>query len=202
MATPKQTHATGGEPPPGLKPDWWATLKARSFAEGIQEADRYLKNAEANARKAGVHPVDPDRFLDVKYSSTAAQQGYVAAMILVDGFVASCPLEAIHFVPDSLTFRPTGKYPTRQDAEKAKRQSFWEHGLNGMHAYVNFIELAFSDKLSNFFRVVYNQLHLKAHYHQDEYIKEFQIGFQALQDFRAEFVQEARKQLQAAGVAV
>mgnify|MGYP005849600215 CR=1 FL=1 len=197
MATRKTTHPP--EPPAGPRPDWWPTLKAQSFAEGVQEADRYIANAEANARQAGVHPVDPDRFLDAKYSSTAAQQGYMAAMILVDGFVASCPLDAINFAPDPRTFQPSDRYPTLQEAEKARREAFLAHGLNGMHAYVNFLKLTFSEKLANLFRKICLQLHIASHYQQDEEVAGFKWGFQILKDYQAKFTAEARKQLEAAG---
>ena len=198
MATRKTTHPP--EPPAGPRPDWWPTLKAQSFAEGVQEADRYIANAEANARQAGVHPVDPDRFLDAKYSSTAAQQGYMAAMILVDGFVASCPLDAINFAPDPRTFQPSDRYPTLQEAEKARREAFLAHGLNGMHAYRDLLKLAFSEGVADLYMTVYDKLHVKAHYQQDEDIAEYQKGFQALLNFKTQFTEQGRKKLEAAGI--
>lgn len=186
----------------GRHPSWWDKLKASSFADGVKESDRYVKNAEANAKKAKTHPIDPNRFLDVKYSSTAAQQGYVAAMILVDGFIASIPLTAINFSPDPLTFQSSSKYPTITDEEKANRQSFMSHGLNGRYAYRDFLKLAFSERLAKLFGTVYDKLHIKSHYHQDEDISEYKEGFEALKDFKAEFAKEAKKKLKAAGVAV
>lgn len=201
MATQKITSQSGGQQPLGRLPSWWDKLKATSFAAGVKEADRYLKNAEAQAKKAKVHPVDSDRFLDVKYSSAAGQYGYLAAMILVDGFIASCPLTAINFAPDPLNFQKA-KYPSAAAEELANRQWFLAQGPTNRDRYIRFLKLAFSDRIADLFDLVFLKLHMMVHYRHSEQVSDYESGIQALKDFKSEFTNEAKKQLKAAGVSV
>lgn len=168
----------------------------------MKEAERYIKNAEANAKKANTHPIDSDRFLDVKYSSAAGQFGYLAAMILVDGFIASCPLSAVNFAPDPQSFQPSNKYPSIPDAERINRQTFLTKGPTNQELYFRFLNLAFSERIAELFKLVHAQLHIMVHYQHSEQISDYALGLKLLKEFKAKFTEEAEKQLTAAGVEV
>ena len=202
MSTQKRTDPQSGESPLGPKPAWWFTLKARSFAEGVQEAECYIQNAEANAQKAGIHPLDPDRFLDVKYSSTAAQQGYVATMVSMDAFVAESPEEQLNFCRVTFTESHKAKFGTFEEAEKANRQVFRAKGMNSRHAYAKLLKLSFSDTLHDLFEAIHGILHETAHYKQEDSIETYLSGMRMLYRFKAEFTKEAHQKPNAAGLAV
>lgn len=203
MATKKKETKPKQPPlPPLSKQGWRASLRATSFAEGVKEADRYVRNAEANAKKAGVHPVDPDRFLDVKYSSMAGQYAYIAAMVLMDGFVADMPEDRLSFRPATFTESHKVKYGTVDEAEKANRQVFQAKGMNSRHAYAKLLRLSFSESLHDLFEAIHGILHETVHYKQEDSIETYESGIRQLRLFKAEFTKEAKKLLKAAGVAV
>jgi len=140
MATKKTTPeissgaCPAGNPNLSKIPATWQPLKAQSFQGGVSESARYIKNVKTNILKVKANPTDIYLFIDLNYSSIAGQLGSVTAMILVDGFVSSCPLKYINFTPDPASF-VARKYPTIVEAEKANRQSFETHGLNGRYVY-------------------------------------------------------------------
>ena len=93
MATKKRTPkpqllGMPETPPPSLKD----TLTVSTFEQGVAESKLNLENAKQFAEKAG-SKFGGTQFKNPKYSSAAAQFGYLAILKLLQGFAAEYPLE-------------------------------------------------------------------------------------------------------------
>ncbi len=187
----------------GKLPASWPPLKAKSLRDAIEKYDRYVENMETNIAQAQVHAKIIDRFLDVKYSSTAGQLGYMAAMILVDGFVVKYPLNLINFAPNpkvpKVIISSNRSIPA---IEAANKKAFMTKGLHGRDAYENLLNLEFSDSLAVMFGYIYSTFHIRIHYQEDDSINIYGTALSTLLDFREEFVAEAEKKLKAAGITI
>ena len=151
-----------------------------------------MDNMKANIQEAKFHPKDDEQFLDVKYSSIAGQLGYMAAMILVDGFVVKYPLRLLNFMPHGSSATVA--------AEEEKRQKFMNDGLNSLSAYNTILKMNFPLHINKMFNSVHSSLHIDVHYTQNPLIDTYNAGLVDLETFASEFIPEAEKKLKAAGV--
>lgn len=184
-------------PPLAKTPDWRDKLTATTFEEGRAEAWRHVSNAKKYAKLAG--KIDDDRFKDTKYSSAAAQFGYIAVLKLIQGFAAEYPL-------DQALWNSIAGVPGAEAAQ-AKRELFEREGLATLGSYRSFIKITFGkgkdfSEFERRFDLLRDSLHVKFHYGYSADRRGFYSAIADLEDFLKKLEQEAVALYRKAGVAI
>jgi hypothetical protein len=168
-----------------------------SFEEGIKEAKRHMENAKKYARLAG--KAGDDKFKDTKYSSAAAQFGYLAILKLIQGFASEYPLDKPQW--NSIAGVAGG------NTALAKRMLFEREGLANLGSYRDYIKITFGKgkDLSEFerrFDSLRDSLHLKYHYGYSYDRRGFYTALGDLEEYLKKLEQEAVTLYRKACVAV
>ena len=184
-------------PPLSKAPDWRDQLTVTSFEEGRKEAWRHVSNAKKYAKLAG--KIGEDTFKDTKYSSAAAQFGYIAMLKLIQGFASEYPLDK------ALWNSIAGV--SGAEAAQAKKELFEREGLATLGSYRNYVKITFGKgkDLSEFerrFDSLRNSLHVVFHYGYSADRRGFYSAIADLEDFLKKLEQEALTLYRKAGVAV
>ena len=171
----------------GQLPEWYPKLKASSLADGQAKFRQYLQNAEESIAKADTDPRDEDLFWETKYSSAAGQFGYLAAMMLVDGFLATYlkykPMESL--IPES---------------QAKKWTLFHAKGLGGKMGYNRLLTDVFGDEIDELFELVHTALHVTVHYGHHPAKRSYSAGMNQLLAFEKAFTEKAKQVLEAHGI--
>lgn len=174
------------------------SLTVGSFKQGVSESKLYLANAKTFAEKAGAKH-DGSLFKNTKYSSAAAQFGYLAILKLLQGFAAEYPLAAAAWASVVKS--------KDSNALLTKRAEFEQAGLTGRASYRMLINITFCKGAGTCpimvgFDNLYRLLHEDYHYAQVNDRHGFYSALTQLETYLADLEREARKLLKAAGVAV
>jgi len=189
-------------------PDWRQKLCVKSFEGAVQLVERYIENAEACIQLASIHPKDPSRFFDAKYSSTAGQHVYTASLVLIRGLAVEYPESRIDFRPKLLSPEQMQNGISIEELAEVNRKQFENNGLGSDHGFDLFLSLLFNEKYTTSRGTQHTRnpikekwwqvsgiMHRVVHCEGEDRIDVFREGREAYEDFYDLFVPQARQLL-------
>ena len=185
MAIPRLPY----DQPHSRLPEWHSKLKAKSFADGQIKFKIYIDNAQKAIAKAGIDPRNPDHFYETKYSSAAGQYGYLAAMMLIDCFLATY-----------LKHKPLNSLLQTSEPAPGTWILLQERGLNGKTSYDTLLKMAFGKNALKYFNRIHSILHVDVHYVHNPLIAAYEDGYEILLAFQKVFNEKARELLAEHGI--